>query len=260
MHASSVAGINRLPNDEKRAIYRKLIPPEVLSYFKLREDLHDENGHDLFLIKGAPGSSDVELKLYHVHGFRDPVIYGHLTDTLNGQVHVLLYIMNDPASPRFDVDKLPDGTPTSFGTQHRNLEAEQAAMKAGLLPGQVRAGLHMLAEARVGFEVFVKSLGHDRYFVEPLYYHNALVFERYGFAYQRGRRLMERIHAGFGEGGELRGRLDGSPFRPPQAADRLGLRSWAIHDGILGQPYSEVTMYRVIGQKETLNTAPGVDW
>lgn len=260
MSVSSVAAINRLPRAEKRAIYRKLIPPEALAHFNLGDDLRDRDGNNLFLVTGGPGSSDVELKLYHQHGFRDPIIYGHLTDTLNGQIHVLLYIMNDPASPRFDVDQLPDGSPTSFGTRRRNLEAEQAAMQAGLLPGQVRAGLRMLAEARVSFEVFVKSLGHDRYFLEPLYYHNALIFERYGFSYQRGRRLMERIHTGFAEGGELRAKLDDSPFRPRDAADSLRLRSWAIHDGILGEPYSEVTMYRVIGQREQVNTAPGVSW
>lgn len=260
MPASSVAAINRLPDAEKRAIYRKLIPPEVLAYFNISDSLTDQAAHDLFLIKGASGSSDVELKLFHEHGFPDPVIYGHLTDTITGQIHVLLYIMNNPASPRFDVDRLPDGTSTSFGTQHRNLEAEAAAMQAGLLPGQVRAGLHMLAEARSAFEVFVRSLGHDRYFVEPLYYHNALTFERYGFAYQSGRRLMERIHAGFAEGGELRAKLDGSTFRPKAAADSLRLRSWAVHDGILGQPFSEVTMYKVIDQQAALNTAPGVKW
>jgi hypothetical protein len=260
MAVSSVASINRLPAAGQRALYKQLIPPEILAAFNLSEDLKDAEGHDLFHITGAPGSSDVELKLYHQHGFEDPIIYGHLTDTLNGQIHILLYVMNDPAAPRFDVDRLPDGTPTSFGTAHRNLEAERTAMEAGLLPGQVRAGLHLLGEARVAFEVFVRSLGHDRYFVEPLYYHNAIIFERYGLRYQRGRRRMESIHAGFQPGGELHAQLDGSTFRPQHAGDSLRLRSWAIHDGVLGGPYSNVTMYRVIGQQDETNTAPGVKW
>lgn len=260
MAVSSVAGINRLPAAEQRALFEQLIPPEALAIFNLAEDLIDAEGRDLFHIQGGPDSSDVELKLYHQHGFEDPIIYGHLTDTLNGQIHVLLYIMNDPNAPRFDVDRLPDGTPTSFGTAQRNLEAEAMAMAAGLLPGQVRGGLHLLGEARVAFEVFVRSLGHDRYFVEPLYYHNAIIFERYGLRYQRGRRLMQRIHEGFQPGGQLHAKLDGSPFRPQDAGDSLRLRSWAIHDGILGEPYSNVTMYKVIGEQAETITAPGVKW
>jgi hypothetical protein len=66
-----------------------------------------------------------------------------------------------------------------------------------LSPGQVRRGLRLLAPAIETFEQFVASLGHDMYFVEPLYYHNAVIFERYGFTYQMGRRLMERIESGF---------------------------------------------------------------
>jgi len=54
----------------------------------------------------------MEMILRHEPGFPDPLLYGHLTDTLNGQIHILLYILNDPASPRFDVDRLPDGTAT----------------------------------------------------------------------------------------------------------------------------------------------------
>ena len=93
----------------------------------------------------------------------------------------------------------------------------------------------MLSEAIVSFEKFVESLGHDMYFVEPLYYHNAVIFERYGLAYQMGRRRMESYHAGFSESGELLPLLDGSPFRRPEATNSIRLRSWAIHDGILGR-------------------------
>jgi hypothetical protein len=173
----------------------------------------------------------------------------------------LLYILNDPASPRFDVDRRPDGSPTRFGTLKRNLEAELAAMQAGLSPGQVRRGLRLARPATAAFEEFIRSLGHEMYFIEPLYYHNAIIFERYGFTYQVGRRRMEAIQAGFQEGGELRQRLDGStPFRQPEAADSIRLRSWAIHDGILGEPYTNITMYKKVGTRAGLNTAPGCDW
>ncbi len=260
MAARSIAAINRLTESEKREVYLRLVPPELLQHFNLSPFLVDKEGRDLFIIKGSPGDSSVELFLYHQHGFEDPVVYGHLSETVNGQIHVLLYIMNDPSAPRFNVDRMPDGAPTKFGTATRNLEAEQAALQAGLLPGQVRKGLKMLGNGRESFEVFARSLGQTVYFVEPLYYHNAIIFEHYGFAYQSGRTLMERIHSGFSPNGDLISKLDGSPFRVTQAGQSIRLRSWAIHDGILGEPFDHVTMYKTVGKTATVDTAPGLKW
>ncbi len=246
---SSLGGINRLATSEKRAIYSQIVPLEMRERFQLSPDYIDDQGHDLLQLKCPPGSATVEMALYHRFGFPDPIFFGHLTDTLNGQVHILLYIINDPDSPRFNTDKLPDGTPTRFGAVHRNLAEEQAALQAGLAPGQVRRGLRFLKQAIGCFEHFVQKLGHDLYFAEPLYYHNAYIFEHYGFSYQQGRKLMERIHAGFSPGGDLLPLLDRStPFRNPEAADSVRLRSWAIHDGLLGEPFNNVTMYKNIGK------------
>ncbi len=197
---------------------------------------------------------------FHQADFPDPILYGHLTDTVNGQIHVLLYILNDPNSPRFDVDRMPDGRPTRFGTLGRNLEAEKSALEAGLAPGQVRHGLRLLNPAVIAFENFVEELGHDLYFVEPLYYHNAVIFERYGFSYQQGRKLMERIHTGFSEGGDLIKRLDDSTFRSVQAENSIRLRSWAIHDGILGEPFTNVTMYKRVGKHAGISTTADTKW
>jgi hypothetical protein len=258
MNPSTIGGINKLPEDEKRAIYARYIPQELIQKFNL-PSLAAHREHLQF--RFAEGSSDVEMRLYHQIGFQDPVLYAHLTDTLNGQIHVLLYILNDPESPRFDVDRMPDGSPTRFGTLKRNIEAETAAMEHGLSPGQVRRGLRLLQPATTAFEEFITGLGHDMYFVEPLYYHNAVIFERYGFAYQMGRRRMEAIHAGFQEGGELDRQLDDShPFRSSRAANSIRLRSWAIHDGILGEPFTNVTMYKRVGKSANISTTPGCDW
>jgi acetoin utilization protein AcuC len=201
------------------------------------------------------------MLLYHEVGFPDPILYAHLADNITGQIHVLLYILNDPASPRFNVDKMPDGSPTQFGIRRRNLEAELAALQAGLSPGQIRHGLRAMRPAMGAFEDFVASLGHDMYFVEPLYYHNAVIFERYGFSYQLGRKQMNEIQAGFQEGGVLRQKLDESnPFRSSKAANSIRLRSWAIHDGILGEPFTNVTMYKRVGISAHINTTLGCEW
>ena len=257
---STIASINLLPDDEKRRIYDRVIPLELLQRFGLPMP-ETQEGQQLIRYLFAPGSSDVELTLMPALRAPDPLLYGHITDTVSGQIHVLLYILNDPESPRFNVDRMPDGSATRFGMLKRNLPAEQAAREFGLAPGQVRRGLRLLQPAIKTFERFVSSLGHDLFFIEPLYYHNAVIFERYGFGYQMGRRLMERIHKGFAPGGDLRAGLDRStPFREPAAAERLRLRSWAIHDGLLGVPFSDVTMYKRVGQSFAESTAPGIAW
>ncbi len=261
LNASTISSINKLPTEEKRRIYTRLIPTILLQRLSIPENFINSDGVDLLELDCPPGSNSVEMKLFHQPGFPDPVLHGHITGTFTGLVHVLLYVLNDPYSPRFDVDRMPDGTPTNFGIERRNIPAELAAMQAGLAPGQIRRGMRMLGAAIQAFESFVSSLGHDMFFAEPLYYHNAVIFERYGFAYEKGRRFMERIQAGFAPGGELTSRLDGStPFRQPAAANSIRLRSWAIHDGLLGEPFTNVTMYKRIGKSAGLSTTQGCDW
>ena len=258
MTPSTIGGINKLPENEKRDIYTRYIPPELIHKFNLPELVPN---NELLKFRYAEGSSDVEMMLYHRAGFPDPILYAHLADNLNGQIHVLLYILNDPDSPRFDVDRMPDGTPTRFGIRIRNIEAEENAMRAGLAPGQVRQGLHLFKQAMSTFEKFIASLGHDMYYAEPLYYHNAVIFERHGFSYQMGRRRMESINLGFMDRGELLPKLDGStPFRSPGIGNSIRLRSWAIHDGIMGEPFTNVTMYKRIGKPAGINTTPGCKW
>ena len=128
-------------------------------------------------------------------------------------------------------------------------------MSAGLNPGQIRSGPHLLSEAMKTFEEFVHGLGHDLYFAEPLYYHNAVIFERYGFTYQQGRNRMIRIDNGFQPGGELLLKLDNStPFRTKKAVNSIRLRSWAIHDGIFDEPFTNVTMYKRVGKHHGIST------
>ena len=258
VHPYTIGGINTLPETKKREIYARYIPPALIEKFNLPDIVQNK---ELMKFRFAKGSSDVEMMLYHKVGFPDPILYGHLTDTLNGQVHVLLYILNDPDSPRFDVDKMADGSATRFGLHKRNIEAEESAMQAGLAPGQVRHGLHLFRQALDTFEEFVISLGHDVYFVEPLYYHNAVIFERHGFSYQMGKRLMEGINFQFMDGGEMSQKLDNStPFRSSNAGDSIRLRSWAIHDGIMGEPFTNVTMYKRVGKLADVNTTSGCEW
>ena len=134
-------------------------------------------------------------------------------------------------------------------------------MLAGLAPGQIRRGLRSLAHTVPTFEAFVESLGHSVFFIEPLFYHNAVIFERYGFAYLVGKRRMEALHREFQLGGSLAERLDGSSaFRVSANANSIRGRSWAIHDGVADEPYSGVTMYKRVGDNASINTFPDSAW
>jgi hypothetical protein len=257
----SISAINKLSMDEKTSIYTRFMPAILFERFYIPSDFIDEDGHSLLKLRCDPGTTDVVIELRHTYDAPDPLLYAHLTDTINGQIHVLLYIVNNPFSERYQVDVMPDGTKTQFGIFKRNLEAEEAAMKAGLAPGQVRQGLRILKYSILAFEDFVSSLGHDLFFVEPLYYHNAVIFENYGFAYLKGRRLMESIHEGFKEGNQYFLALDHStPFRSPEMSVSIRGRSWVIHDGVLGHAYDQVTMYKSIGKDAGMETFPGATW
>ncbi len=261
MPPASIAGINRLPEADKRKVYTHFIPPSLLKRFDIPPDFRDGQGRSLLKLVSPPQRGVVEMSLFHEYGFPDPILYTQVADTLTGHPHVLLYVVNDPDAPRFDVDRMPDGTPTNFGIFRRNLAAEAAALRAGLAPGQIRRGLRLLDNIIAIFEELITLLGRDRFYAEPLYYHNAVVLERHGFAYQEGRSLMEDIQAGFAPGGRLRPLLDGgTPFRQPQAAECVRLRSWALHDGLLGRPFSGVTMYKVAGKSAGVQTCPDLPW
>jgi hypothetical protein len=111
------------------------------------------------------------------------------------------------------------------------------------------------------FEKFVSRMGHDLFLIEPLAYHNAIVFERYGFNYMRGHQEMISINRRFSPGGELYRKLsDDNPFRSPDAWNTVRGRSWAIHDGILGHPFTGFQMYKRVGKEAGVNTFPEAFW
>ena len=94
MQPSTIGGINKLPEDEKRAIYSRYIPKELIQKFNL-SDL--TNNEDLLKFRFLAGSSDVEMMVYHQKDFPDPILDDHLSDSMNGQMYILLYILNDPS-------------------------------------------------------------------------------------------------------------------------------------------------------------------
>jgi hypothetical protein len=251
--------VNELPEPVKEGIYRSLLSPSLLVRYGIDpETLCDARGNRLVTFTCPTGTSLVEVDVRPEFDFPDPLLYLELVDTRLNQIEVMLFIVNDPAGARYATDLDWQGRRTKFGTFRRNIPEEVRAMQAGLTPGQVRQGLRVSRSLVPVLETFVLRLSHDYYLMEPMAYHNAILFERQGFNYVQGLRKMQWINEEFQQGGQLHAALDGStPFRQPDAWRTVRGRSWAIHDGILGEPWHGVRMYKQVGKHAGIDTFPG---
>ena len=171
-------------------------------------------------------------------------------------MQIYLVVVNNLDAERFNIDYDSEGRPTLLGMVGRNLTEEARAMRAGLAPGQVRAGLGVMGHRLLPrLEQMLTDWGKQYIFAQPLAYHNAILLERWGFFYLTGQRFMEELNRRFNDG-DLRARLDGSTFRPADAWMTARGRSWAIHDGILDEPWPELHMIRRVGHPNQVNTFP----
>ncbi len=258
----TIRQLNNLPETVKRRVYRGLLPPALLSrcgidpitwigrHREAAVHVTADTGTDRVLItaRTGPGSADEFMAL-------------ELADNALNGVDLNLIVLSDPAARRYATDCTEDGQPTMFGTLRRNLAAEQQAKEAGLAPGQTRTGLRGSGQVFAQLDAFLSSLGHRAYFLEPLTYASAWIFERRGFAYVRGHKLMNDIHREFQPGGILYSHLDGStPFRKEDQAGTVRGRAWAIHDGILSHMdarWDKLRMVMQIGRHAGVETFPG---
>jgi hypothetical protein len=251
--------INELPDSAKRRTYRALLPPALLTRMGVNPiTWKSVDGDQCVVLKANPGSGLVSLSVHSSNQAREEQFQIELQDTSLNGINLNFLLIQDADSPRFLTDRDVDGKPTLFGTLRRNIDAEEEAMKAGLSPGQVRKGLRLSAVALQHLEAFLVTIGHSAYFLEPLTYTSAWLFERRGFAYVRGHKLMDEIDHEFRPGGRLHQSLDGSTvFRQPEMWRTVRGRAWAIHDGILkviGGQWDGLRMIKQVGRSAGVNT------
>ena len=257
----SIRAVANLPEHAQRRLLRVLLPPQILSRFGIRPvDWRGPDGDNHVSVVTRPKSGLLHVEVRHAAEAQDPFYVVELQDNALNGIDLNLLVLNDPHAPRFDTDCDEEGRATQFGTLRRNRAQEELAMKAGLAPGQVRAGLKASRDVFQNVETFLAMLTHYSLFLEPLTYASARVFERRGFAYVRGHKLMDDIHREFQEGGRLREALDGStPFRGPDQWRTVRGRAWAVHDGILSeidQAWDGLRMVKQVGQHAGVNTFP----
>lgn len=257
--------INGLPDNVKLRIYRALLPPALLARFDIEPTTWRGSGGDQSVrLKAEPESGDIHISVKKGADDPDDFIRIELSDNSFNGIDLNFILLSDPARPYFQTDFDDQGEPTLFGTARRNLAEEERAMQAGLAPAQVRASLGASRSVLEQLEAFLVTWGHRAYFAEPLTYASAWVFERRGFAYVRGHKLMDDIHKEFQPGGRLHAALDGStPFRQPDQWRTVRGRAWAIHDGILAAidaQWSGLSMVKRVGRHAGVNTLPGVEY
>ncbi len=248
--------------ERQRMLFRILVPVHLLTRYHIDPlRLVDPEGRSVAFARRGTNEGSYRFELYHQGDAFEPMAELELADTQFNQIEVVWVTLQDPLAHRYDIDRLPDGGTTMRGTAGRNLVAEQGAMAAGLTPGQVRRGLRAFRWLAERIETFMLCLNQREYMAQPLFYHTAILFEQYGFTYVQGQALMEEINVGFQPGGELYARLDEStPFRRRVLADTIRGRSWAIHDGIMGDRWDRGRMVKRLGVDACVRTAPGVIW
>jgi hypothetical protein len=258
----TLAVLNSLPENPKLRLYRTLIPIQVLANFDINPRTW-KNPDKLSQVKlvASNGSNKVKVSAWYGEDPKNEFFYLELADNPFNGVDLNFLIANNPTRQKFEINTDEQGRETHFGTVYRNQKEEIKAMQAGLAPGQIREGLRCSQIIFNHIETFLTMMAHHAFFLEPLTYVSAWLFERRGFAYVQGHKLMDTIHKEFQPGGELNKALDGStPFRQPGQWKTVRGRGWAIHDGILGaidQKWDGLRMVKQIGRHAGVNTFPG---
>jgi len=254
----SLRDINLHDTVEKEMIYKRIIPPRLFDVLAVSAvNFCGADGKRKITVIAPRGLGILRIEARMRVFDDDKVFFLELADTHYRQMELAFCIINDPRAPRFNVDKDSSGMDNCFTSLGRNIPEEISAMGAGLFPNQTHRGLKMFREFFTLFERFVDGLGMEMIVAEPLTYDNAIRYEKYGFDYITGKRLMLEINEGFRPGGVLCKRMDGSsPFRMPGMEKSVRGRSWAIHDGIMDEPWDNVKIYKMVGESAAINTFP----
>lgn len=261
----TIKALNGLPENAKLRLYRVLIPLQVLAEFDINPRTW-KNPEKLQQVRldAEQGSDKVRITAWYGDDPTNEFFYLELADNPYNGIDLNFLIANNPTSKKYRTDYDEEGLETLFGTVRRNVAEEEKAMRAGLAPGQIRAGLRSSQLVFTHIETFLTMMAHHAFFLEPLTYVSAWIFEKRGFAYSKGHQLMDGIHKEFQPGGELYKALDGStPFRQPEQWKTVRGRAWAIHDGILhviDKKWNDLKMIKQVGRHAGVNTFPDAEY
>lgn len=258
-----VRDIQHLSENKRLELVSMLIPPQCFQTFAISpESFRDHSSRFRLRILYRNHGRILGVRITNPHCLIDPIYSLFIQDYDEEGLEVIGYNINDPSSPRYQVDLDEFGRIPAdlFSSGRRNIQEEIKAMRAGLAPGQVRRGLRWTAQVVSCVEEFCKTIGKRYIYCEAMAYHNAMVYEKYGFTYLFNMTFQEMIWIDRQfrpPKGILFARMDGStPFRQPGMERTVRGRSWAIHDGVLGRPWNKPYMVKEIGVHAQVNTFP----
>ena len=259
----SIAKLNRLPKEERNSIFLRLVPGSIFEKFQIdHQTLTNQFGEKVVTGIFPPEENFACIEVRYRAGDKDCIFSCQVSmEAFMQSLYLDFLIINNPFSQRFNVDVDEFGRDTLLGTRSRNIPEEIRAMESGVAPGMVRHGLGLLKEFVKSLEAFMEPLGLKTITMGAFFYHNAILWERHGFTYFKGGKMMEKIHKEFQPGGLLYQRLDDStPFRKKGMEKTVRGRSWAIYDGILEEALDEEwespKMYKMLGRDFSVNTFP----
>ena len=261
----TIKALNSLPENPKLRLYRTLIPIQVLAEFDINpRTWKNLDKQQQVKLDAEEGSDKVKIHAWYGDDPQNEFFYLELADNQYNGIDLNFLIANNPIGQKYRTDYDDEGIETLFGTVRRNLAEEERAMRAGLAPGQIREGLRSSSIVFTHIETFLTLMAHHAFFLEPLTYVSAWIFEKRGFAYSKGHQLMDTIHKEFQPGGELHKALDGStPFRQPDQWKTVRGRAWAIHDGVLkviDKKWDDLKMIKQVGRHAGVTTFPDAEY
>ena len=258
----TIKSINSLPENPKHRLYRILVPIQVLADFDINpRTWKNPDKETQVQLEAIENKNCVKISAWYGEDRSNEFLCLELADNIFNGIDLHFFIANNPLIKKFNVDIDDQGRDTHYGNVYRNIKEEQRAMAAGLAPGQIRKGLQCSQIVINHIETFLTMMAHHAFFLEPMTYVSAWIFEKRGFAYTKGHKFMDTIHKEFMPDGQLFKALDGStPFRQPDQWKTVRGRAWAIHDGVLDdmldRKWDDVKMVKQVGRNAGVNTFP----
>jgi len=153
--------INALEETEKERIYREILPDSLFERFRISgETFLGADGERAVRFITPAGLGVVRIHVRGNHRDRDDAFFLEIADTHYHQMELSLCVINDPSSPRFDVDVDEHGRDNCFSTMGRNIPEEIRSMEAGLYPKPDPSGNEDVRRIPGGFRAFRRCSGY----------------------------------------------------------------------------------------------------
>src|SRR5438128_3945849 len=141
----SILDLNVLPWTIREQLYVRQVPDELMARFGVvRASLRNGTGERPVRIAAPDSASWARVEIRDPRDDHDPVLLIDIAMSAFAVPELTFVQVNDPASPRYGVDRDPDGQDTLLGTVSRTLAEAARELHGVLAPGQVQRDMRTL--------------------------------------------------------------------------------------------------------------------